>query len=252
GELKSLNDSRKDLTELYRDKAVDMIEESEALKKDRVLVVYLPDCHESLAGIIAGRIREKYSRPAFLLTKTDEGVKGSGRSIEAYDMHGELIKCADLLDKFGGHKMAAGLSLKEENVEALRKALNDNCTLTEDEMQDKLTADIALPLAYATMDLAEELNKLEPYGRGNDKPLFVQKDLSVSDLKVFGKNRNVIKMRLRPTDNSCPALDAIMFGDGDEIEEDLRGRKTLSVMYELEINEYNGRRSVQLRIKDYR
>ncbi len=251
-ELKSLNDSRKDLTEKFRFKAEEIIDGSVEYEKDKILVVHIPDCHESLAGIIAGRIREKYGKPAFVLTGSSDGVKGSGRSTEAYDMFAEMTKCRDLLDKFGGHKMAAGLSMKEENIELFRRALNDNCELTEEEMQEKLTADIALPLSYATYKLARELDLLEPYGKGNPKPLFVQKDLIASDLRVIGKNRNALKLKLRPADNSCPAIDSIIFGEGDKIAEEIREKKDLAVMYELDINEYMGNNSVQLRIKDYR
>lgn len=250
-ELKSLNDSRKDMTEKFKDEAIDMIDAGD-YDHDRILVVYLPDCHESLAGIIAGKLREKYGKPAFVLTRTEEGIKGSGRSIDCYDMYGEMTRCRELLDKFGGHKMAAGLSMKEENIDRFRKALNDNCILSEEEMQDKLTADIALPLSYATMKLAEELDKLEPYGKGNPKPLFAQKDLLVSDVKVFGKNRNVVKFKLRPKDGTCKDVDAVMFGEGDEIKTELEGKDTISAMYELDINEYMGNRSVQLVIKDFR
>ncbi len=251
-ELKALNDSRKDLTDKYRTQAEELIDSSKELNSDRILVVYLPDCHESLAGIIAGRIREKYGKPAFVLTGAQDCVKGSGRSIDAYDMYEAMTGCSDLFIKFGGHKMAAGLSIKEENIETFRRTINDNCTLTEEEMQEKLTADIALPLSYATYALAEELDMLEPYGKGNPKPLFVQKDLAASDLKVIGKSRNALKFKLMPSDHSCPGVDAIAFGEGDKMAEEINGRKDLAVMYELDINEYMGSRSVQLVVKDYR
>ncbi|MCR4807300.1 MAG: single-stranded-DNA-specific exonuclease RecJ [Lachnospiraceae bacterium] len=252
GELKSLNDSRKDKTEYYKNKAIEMIEESGALGIDKIMVLYLPDCHESLAGIIAGRLKEKYSRPVFVLTDSEDGVKGSGRSVDAYDMYSGMCKCSDLFIKFGGHRMAAGLSMKRENIEELRKRLNENCDLSEDDMADKLTADIALPLKYATHELARELDRLEPYGKGNARPLFAQKDLLFSDLKVLGKNRNVVKLKLRPEDGSCPGIDAVIFGEGDEIESDISKKQELAVMYELDINEYMGRSEVQLVIKDYR
>ncbi|MCR5356726.1 MAG: single-stranded-DNA-specific exonuclease RecJ [Lachnospiraceae bacterium] len=250
-ELKSLNDSRKEMTDKFRDKAIEMIDSDESYRDNRVLVVFLPDCHESLAGIIAGRIREKYCKPSIVLTRSEDCVKGSGRSIDAYDMHEELTKCNDLFIKFGGHKMAAGLSLDEENVDELRRRLNENCKLTDEEMADKLTADIALPLEYATMDLAKEIELLEPYGVGNPKPLFAIKDIKVSDIKVFGKNRNVVKMKLSPSSGRVRA-DAVMFGDGDEIADGLKAQDTISVMYELGINEYNGSRSAQLTIRDWR
>lgn len=251
-ELKSLNDTRKDMTEEFKKKAFETVENSEEYSDDRVLVIYMPQCHESLAGIIAGKLKEKYYKPAFVLTGAKDGVKGSGRSIDTYDMYGELTKCSALLDKFGGHTMAAGLSLKEENIDALRKALNDNCSLTEEEMQEKLSADMQLPLEYATLRLAEELDRLKPYGKGNTTPLFAEKNLTVSELRVFGKNRNVVKLRLAPVGKNMPLLDAIMFGDGDEIEKEIKTGDKLAVMYELDINEYNGTRSLQLRIRDYK
>ena len=251
-ELKSLNDSRKDLTEEYKEKAVDLVERTGEFKEDKILVVYIPDCLDSLAGIIAGKLREKYSKPTFVLTGKGDCVKGSGRSIDAYDMYSHMTECGDLLLKFGGHKMAAGLSIKEENINTFRRRLNDNCSLTEEEMQDKLTADMALPLSYATMQLAGELDKLEPYGKGNPKPLFAQKDLVFSDVRVLGKNRNAVKIKVKPKDNSAKELDAMIFGDGDEIAEDLKGKDDIAIMYELDINEYMGNRSVQLIVKDYR
>ncbi|MBR5766237.1 MAG: single-stranded-DNA-specific exonuclease RecJ [Lachnospiraceae bacterium] len=250
-ELKSLNESRKEMTERFKEKAVDMIDNDDSYGRDRVLVIYLPDCHESLAGIIAGRIREKYCKPSIVLTRTEDGVKGSGRSIEAYDMHAELTKVSGLLNKFGGHKMAAGLSLDEDKVEELRSRLNENCTLTEEEMTEKLTADIALPIEYATMNLASELDRLGPYGVGNPRALFATKDLKVSDIKVLGKNRNVVKMKLR-SGNGRGMAEAIMYGDGDEISADLKSSDTIAIMYELGINEYNGSKSVQLTIRDWR
>ena len=252
GELSSLNDSRKDLTERYSKEAIDKVLNDEEHRSDRVLVVYLPECHESLAGIIAGRLRETFCKPAFVLTKTEDGVKGSGRSIDAYDMHAEMTKCSDLFVKFGGHKAAAGLSMEEDKIGELRKRLNDNCTLTEDDMVEKMTADIALPLSHATYELAGELEKLQPYGVGNPHPLFAQKDLLISDIRVFGKNRNAVKMKLSEAVPGSKKVDAICFGDGDAIEAELVNRDRISVMYELGINEYNGRRNVQLTIKDWK
>jgi single-stranded-DNA-specific exonuclease len=237
---------------MYSKEAIDKVLNDEGLRSDRVLVLYLPECHESLAGIIAGRLRETFGKPAFVLTKTDDGIKGSGRSVDAYDMHAEMTRCSDLFIKFGGHKAAAGLSMDEDKISELRKRLNDNCTLTEDEMAEKLTADIALPLSYATYELAEELEKLEPYGIGNPHPLFAQKDLQISDIRVFGKNRNVVKMKLSEAVPGSQKVDAICFGDGDAIEAELVKKDRISVMYELGINEYNGRSNVQLTIKDWK
>ena len=194
-DLKALNESRKEMTAKGVEEAVQMIETSH-MDSDRVLVIYLPKCHESLAGIIAGRIRERYAKPVFVLTKGEEGVKGSGRSIEAYHMFKELVKCKALLSKFGGHPMAAGLSLPEENVDAFRKLLNDNCALTEEEMAEKVRIDVPMPISYVNMPLIRQLNLLEPFGKGNTKPLFAQKNIKITGCRVFGKNRNVVKMKL--------------------------------------------------------
>lgn len=173
-ELKALNDERKDMTENGVEQAVDMIENT-SLKEDKVLVVYLPDCHESIAGIIAGRIRERYYRPVFVLTDAEEGVKGSGRSIESFHMFEEMCRCRELFTKFGGHKLAAGLSLKKENVECFRKRMNELTTLSEEDLVEKVSIDMQLPLAYLSERLIGELELLEPFGKGNQKPLFVEK-----------------------------------------------------------------------------
>ena len=199
GDLYDLNQSRKAMTEQGKEQAINEIE-TESINKDRVLVVYLPECHESLAGIIAGRIRELYHKPVFVLTKAENGVKGSGRSIEAYSMYEELVKCRDLLIQFGGHPMAAGLSMAEENIERFRKKLNENCTLSEHDLMPKVMIDVPMPISYLTETLTEELKVLEPFGKGNTKPLFAQKNLRVSKLRIFGKNRNVAKMTLTDAD----------------------------------------------------
>ena len=194
-DLYDLNQSRKAMTEQGKEQAIQSIEENN-LGKDRVLVVYLPDCHESLAGIIAGRIREAYNKPVFVLTKGADGVKGSGRSIEAYSMYEELVKCSDLLTQFGGHPMAAGLSMEEKNVELFRRRLNDNCTLTEQDLIPKIMIDVPMPISYLSKKLTEQLKVLEPFGKGNSKPLFAQKNLRAVGIRVFGRNRNVAKMLL--------------------------------------------------------
>lgn len=248
GDLLALNQSRKAMTEKGREEAVSMIEET-GLEKDRVLVVYLPDCHESLAGIIAGRIREKYYKPVFVLTKGEKGVKGSGRSIEAYSMYDELVKCRDLLEQFGGHPMAAGLSLREENVELFRKRLNECCTLTEEELMPKITIDVPMPVSYVTRKLTEELSVLEPFGKGNTKPLFAQKGLHVLNLRIFGKNQNVAKMRLQDADGYT--ADAVYFGDAAEFSEYINSRESVSVTYYPEINSYQGRETLQIVIRNY-
>lgn len=251
-ELKELNDSRKELTERYLDKAVEIIESDPELGSDRVLVIHIPDCHESLAGIIAGRIREKYYRPVFVLTGENENVKGSGRSIEAYNMHGEMSRCAEFFTKFGGHKMAAGLSMNEKDIEGFREKINEYCTLTDDEMTEKMLIDIPLPVEYATMDLAKELSKLEPYGNGNRRPLFARKDLIPYDIKVLGKNRNTVKLKLRSGDHATGSAEAICYGDGDEIAASMKEKGKIDIAYEISINTYMDRSSVQLVIKDFR
>lgn len=186
GDLTALNQSRKALTEKGKEDAIQLIETTE-LKNDRVLVVYLPECHESLAGIIAGRLREKYHKPAFVLTRGEKCAKGSGRSIESYSMYDELVKCADLMVQFGGHPMAAGLSIEEENIEKFREQLNQNCTLTEEDLRPKIVIDVAMPISYITKELVEQISLLEPFGKGNVKPIFAQKGLRVLDSNIIGK-----------------------------------------------------------------
>lgn len=248
GDLYDLNQSRKAMTERGKEQAINEIE-TEGINKDRVLVVYLSECHESLAGIIAGRIRELYHKPVFVLTKSENGVKGSGRSIEAYSMYEELVKCRDLLLQFGGHPMAAGLSMAEENIERFRKKLNENCTLSENDLMPKVMIDVPMPISYLTETLTEELKVLEPFGKGNTKPLFAQKNLRVSKLRIFGKNRNVAKMTL--TDSDGVWKDAVFFGEVDEFAEFVSAHDTISVTYYPEINEYQGRRTLQMVIRNY-
>ena len=248
GDLYDLNQSRKAMTEQGKEQAINEIE-TEGINKNRVLVVYLPECHESLAGIIAGRIRELYHKPVFVLTKSENGVKGSGRSIEAYSMYEELVKCRDLLIQFGGHPMAAGLSMAKENVERFRKKLNENCTLSENDLMPKVMIDVPMPISYLTETLTEELKVLEPFGKGNTKPLFAQRNLHVSKLRIFGKNRNVAKMTL--TDSDGVWKDAVFFGEADEFAEFVSMHDTISVTYYPEINEYQGRRTLQVVIRNY-
>lgn len=248
GDLVALNQSRKAMTEEGKEKAIELIEQSE-LSKDRVLVVYLPECHESLAGIIAGRLREKYYKPAFVLTKAENGVKGSGRSIEAYSMYEELVKCSDLLEQFGGHPMAAGLSLKEENVEPFRKRLNELCTLTQAELTPKITIDVPMPISYLSRELTEQLSVLEPFGKGNTKPLFAQKNLRVLNLRILGKNQNVAKMKLM--DDSGISVEAVYFGQALEFQTYVQQKETISVTYYPEINVYQGKETLQTVIRNY-
>lgn len=247
-DLYDLNQSRKAMTEQGKEQAIQSIEENN-LGKDRVLVVYLPDCHESLAGIIAGRIREAYNKPVFVLTKGADGVKGSGRSIEAYSMYEELVKCSDLLTQFGGHPMAAGLSMEEKNVELFRRRLNDNCTLTEQELIPKIMIDVPMPISYLSKKLTEQLKVLEPFGKGNSKPLFAQKNLRAVGIRVFGRNRNVAKMLL--IDENGIKMDAVYFGEAQEFVDFVQAHDTISVTYYTEINVFQGRENLQVVIKNY-
>ncbi|MCI9604847.1 MAG: single-stranded-DNA-specific exonuclease RecJ [Ruminococcus sp.] len=248
-ELKELNDSRKELTEQGVEQAVEMIEQS-SLKEDRVLVVYLPDCHESIAGIIAGRIRERYYRPVFVLTSAEEGVKGSGRSIENYHMFEEMCRCRELFTKFGGHKLAAGLSLKEEHVEEFRRRINELATLTEEDLTEKVSIDMQLPIAYLSQKLVEELERLEPFGKGNTKPLFAEKNLRVISPRILGKNQNVLKFQVE--DARGLRMNAVYFGDVRACMEYMEQKKRMSFTYYPTVNEYMGRRSLQITVVNYR
>ena len=247
-DLYDLNQSRKAMTEQGKEQAIQSIEENN-LGKDRVLVVYLPDCHESLAGIIAGRIREAYNKPVFVLTKGADGVKGSGRSIEAYSMYEELVKCSDLLMQFGGHPMAAGLSMEEKNVELFRRRLNDNCTLTEQDLIPQIMIDVPMPISYLSKKLTEQLKVLEPFGKGNSKPLFAQKNLRAVGIRVLGRNRNVAKMLL--IDENGIKMDAVYFGEAQEFVDFVQAHDTISVTYYPEINVFQGRENLQVVIKNY-
>lgn len=247
-DLKALNDSRKEMTEKGVEEAVQMIE-STSLKDDKVLVVYLPDCHESIAGIIAGRIKERYYRPTFVLTKAEEGVKGSGRSIESYDMFAQMCRCRALFTKFGGHKLAAGLSLEEGNVERFRETINDLADLTEEDLQMKVSIDMLLPFPYITEQLIGELQLLEPFGKGNTKPLFAERNLRVISPRIFGKNRNVLKCRLE--DASGNQMEAVYFGDVEACLRAMEEKQIMSFTYYPSVNEYMGRRTLQLTIVNY-
>ena len=248
GDLKNLNESRKEMTAQGLEKAIEQVE-STSMMEDTVLVVFLPECHESLAGIIAGRLRERYHKPSFVLTRGEEGVKGSGRSIESYSMYEKLCECKEYLTKFGGHPMAAGLSLEEENVERFRRKLNEQSGLTDEDLVEKVTIDVPMPIHYIRKDLVQELSLLEPFGKGNEKPLFAQKNLWVSQMRVFGKNRNVVKMRL--TDENGYPMDGVYFGNGDEFAEEGRGKRKISIVYYPDINMYQGRESLQVIIRHY-
>ena len=265
GDLKALNDSRKDMTEEAVKQAEEQVETT-TISKDKVLVVYLPDCHESLAGIVAGRIRENYYKPVFVLTDAEEGVKGSGRSIDGYHMYEELNKCKELLTKFGGHRLAAGLSLPKENVGKFREMLNKNCTLTEEEMKEKVTIDMEMPFGCVTEGLVKELELLEPFGKGNTKPVFAARDVTLLGTRILGKNRNVLKLQVQDV-NGC-RIEAMLFHHADdflgkleeqygktEVEELLKGRGRqirISMTYYPDINEYMGKKTPQIVVTHYR
>lgn len=265
GDLKALNDSRKDMTEEAVKQAEEQVETT-SISKDKVLVVYLPDCHESLAGIVAGRIRENYYKPVFVLTDAEEGVKGSGRSIDGYHMYEELNKCKELLTKFGGHRLAAGLSLPKENVGKFREMLNKNCTLTEEEMKEKVTIDMEMPFGCVTEGLVKELELLEPFGKGNTKPVFAARDVTLLGTRILGKNRNVLKLQVQDV-NGC-RIEAMLFHHVDdflgkleeqygktEVEALLKGRGRqirISMTYYPDINEYMGKKTPQIVVTHYR
>ena len=248
GELKDLNEQRKDMTLKGTEEAIAQVKE--CFQDDRVLVVFLPDCHESLAGIVAGRLREKFQKPSFVLTRSEEGVKGSGRSIEAYHMFEGLVEVKDLLTKFGGHPMAAGLSLPEEHVEEFRRRLNENARLTEEDFIRKVWIDVPMPLEYINESLIQELERLEPFGNGNEKPQFAQKDLSVRNVRVLGKNRNAVRLSLVTPGGF--AMDGMFFGEGTRFAEELAGKHSIDIVYYPTVNEYNGNRTLQAIIKEYR
>ena len=263
--LKQLNDSRKEMTEEYVKIAVEMIE-SGPLKDDRVLVVFLPDCHESIAGIIAGRIRERYYRPTFVLTRGEEGVKGSARSIEGYHIYEEMTKCSSFFTKYGGHKMAAGLSMREEDVELFRQKINEICTLTEDDLQEKIHIDVPMPVSYVSFGLVEELELLEPFGTGNPKPVFAQKDLKFVSARALGKAGNVLRFTVE--DSEQKRWEMMYFGGKDNFEAyaaEKYGQTALDglysgkssplyfdVVYYPGVNTWQGNTKLQLVMQQYR
>ena len=264
GDLKCLNDSRKQMTEDGVLEAVSVVENTD-IRRDRVLVIYLPDCHESLAGIIAGRIREKYGKPVFVLTRAEEGVKGSGRSVEAYHMYDKMSECKELFTKYGGHKMAAGLSLPEENVEAFRVYLNAHSGLREEDLTEVVHIDVPMPMSYVTTTLISQFSLLEPFGNGNPKPVFAQKEVRVCRGQILGKNKNVGKYRV--SDGSGHEFDMMYFGDldgwhsflaahfGEEEVRRLYGGDgsaiVVSVIYYPDINVFRGREQLQMIMQDY-
>lgn len=264
--LKALNEERKDMTQAGVELAQEVIEQA-PWKQDKVYLVYLRECHESIAGIIAGRLREKYARPVLVFTDaSEEGmIKASGRSIEAYHMFEQLNTCRDLFERFGGHKMAAGLTMRREYLEELRRRLRENCPLTKEDLCPVIRIDAAMPLGYITEELVEELGRLEPFGRGNEKPLFAQQHVEILKLAKIGKNRNVLKMQVCGPEQIV--MDALYFGDADEfcsfLEQEygtaavsaaLRGTGRgldIAVTYYPQVNEFRDRRTLQIVIQNY-
>ena len=266
--LKEYNANRKEMTEKGVEKALALLG-SGAYEKDRVLVVYLPDVHESLAGIIAGRIREKTGKPTFVLTKGEEGVKGSARSIESYHIYDEMTKCKQFFTKYGGHKMAAGLSMEEENLEAFRKTINENCSLTDEDFEEKITIDVPMPMGYVTEDFVQELSVLEPFGNANEKPVFAQKNIRFIRGYIMGKNRNMARFDVM--DENGMRFTMVCFRNLEKfveyLEQKVGKEKTerlfanglypdegilLDVIYYPNINEFRGKTSVQYILQDYR
>ena len=250
GDLKALNESRRDMTDRVVDEAMAKVERTD-IRGDKVLVIYLPDCHESLAGLVAGRVRENYYRPVFVLTDSEDGVKGSGRSIESYSMYEELTGCGDLLTKFGGHPMAAGLSLDKENVEKFKRRLNDQCTLSEEELTEKVVIDMELPFAAITEHFIEELEYMEPFGKGNTKPVFAARGVVMQYVKIIGKNKNVAKATA--IDAAGNRMEAICFHDAQEFAKQCeRNNGKMSITFYPGINEFRGERQIQIVITHYR
>ena len=265
--LKQLNDERKELTQAAVDLACEQIDGSTEAN-DRVLVVYLPDCHESIAGIVAGRIRERYGKPTFVVTnaEAEDEAKGSGRSIEAYSMFEEMVKCQDLFRKFGGHPMAAGFSRPRSRIDEMRRRLNENCTMTEEDMAEKIMVDVPMPINYIRESLVEELAVLEPFGNGNEKPLFAERHLKLLSARILGKNANVLKLQVANV-TGC-TMEALYFGIPDnilsyltdkygknEVQKLLWGKVNqieMDLTYYPSINEYQGRRTLQIVIKNFR
>lgn len=264
GELKELNDSRKNMTLQGTQQAVKMVEES-SLRDDKVLVIYLPDCHESLAGIIAGRIRERYHKPVFVLTRAEEGIKGSGRSIETYHMYDKMSECKELYTKYGGHKMAAGVSMPEENVDVFRTYLNEHCELSEEDFEERIHIDVPMPMSYVTADFVRQLSVLEPFGNGNPKPVFAQKNIRLIRGSILGKNSNVGKYTVE--DDSGMQFEMMYFGNleawhaflmesfGQEEYDRLYhggyGSIRIHVIYYPDLNIYQGRERLQMIMQDY-
>lgn len=247
-ELIALNNERKSMTEQETQKAIELVENT-GLLKDRVLVIYLKDCHESIAGIIAGRIKERYYRPTFVITNAEDGAKGSGRSIEGYNMYEEINKCKNVLTKYGGHPMAAGLSLAISDIDIFRKMLNDNAILTDEDLIPKMWIDVPMPVSYANIRLVNQLKLLEPFGKGNEKPVFADRNLYVKTASVIGKNKNVLRCHLETEDGTY--VPAVQFGINN-IDDIPRAGMRISIIYYPDINTFNGIMSLQIIIKEWK
>lgn len=247
-DLRHLNESRKELTQRGVEEAQRLIGQ-QGLAERRVLILYLPDCHESLAGIIAGRIREAYGKPVFVLTDAEDGVKGSGRSIESYSMYEEMSRCKDLFTKYGGHKMAAGLSMPKENVQAFMDRMEAGCSLTADDLVEKVTIDATMPFSYVNQRLVEQLSLLEPFGVGNKKPLFAQKNLSLLHSRLLGKSQKAGKYTVLD-ENGC-RYELLYFGDQKQLQAYWQEKQRLSVTYYPELNSFRGKSEIQLIMQGY-
>lgn len=249
GELKDLNEERKKLTSEAVDKAVDMVENS-SLKDDRVLVIFLPDCHESIAGIVAGRIREKYYKPVIVLTRGEQEAKGSARSIESYNMFEKLSECKDLFTRFGGHPMAAGLSLLEENIPEFRRRINEHCNLSEEDLTETVWIDVPMPLEYINEKLILELGGLEPFGKANPKPVFADKNISIRNIRAIGKDKQYTRMTIAK--DSGIVIDAVGFFPCTELETVYNKNGRISCTYYPEINEFRDKKQIQVCVTGYR
>ena len=249
GELKDLNEERKKLTSEAVDKAVDMVENS-SLKDDRVLVIFLPDCHESIAGIVAGRIREKYYKPVIVLTRGEQEAKGSARSIESYNMFEKLSECKDLFTRFGGHPMAAGLSLPEENIPEFRRRINEHCNLNEEDLTETVWIDVPMPLEYINEKLILELGGLEPFGKANPKPVFADKNISIRNIRAIGKDKQYTRMTIAK--DSGIVIDAVGFFPCIELETVYNKNGRISCTYYPEINEFRDKKQIQVCVTGYR
>lgn len=249
GELKDLNEERKKLTSEAVDNAVDMVENS-SLKDDRVLVIFLPDCHESIAGIVAGRIREKYYKPVIVLTRGEQEAKGSARSIESYNMFEKLSECKDLFTRFGGHPMAAGLSLPEENIPEFRRRINEHCNLSEEDLTETVWIDVPMPLEYINEKLILELGGLEPFGKANPKPVFADKNISIRNIRAIGKDKQYTRMTIAK--DSGIVIDAVGFFPCTELETVYNKNGRISCTYYPEINEFRDKKQIQVCVTGYR